>query len=57
MIHFLLIQNKAESVKAPKFNVTDYYSKQKGSPNNIAHRAQPNGTIMVLKGGKRPMSL
>ena len=57
MTHFLLIQNKAESVKASKFNVTDYYSKQKGSPNNIAHRAQPNGTIMVLKGGKRPMSL
>ena len=39
-----------ESVRAAKFKVPDYCSKQKASSNNIMERrAQPNGTIMASK--------
>ena len=39
-----------ESVRAAKFKVPDYFSKQKASSNNIMERrAQPNGTIMASK--------
>ena len=39
-----------ESVRAPKFKLPDYCSKQKASSNNIMeHRAQPNGIIMASK--------
>ena len=39
-----------ESVKAPKFKVPDYSSKQQASSNNIMERrAQPNDTIMAWK--------
>ena len=39
-----------ESVRAPKFKLPDYCSKQKASSNNIMeHRAQSNGIIMASK--------
>ena len=39
-----------ESVRASKFKVPDYCSKQKASSNNIMERrARPNGTIMASK--------
>ena len=39
-----------ESVRAAKFKVLDYCSKQKASSNNIMElRAQPIGTVMASK--------
>ena len=39
-----------ESVRAPKFKLPDYCSKQKASSNNIMEvRAQSNGIIMASK--------
>ena len=39
-----------ESVRAPKFKLPDYCSKQKVSSNNVMeHRAQSNGIIMASK--------
>ena len=47
-----------ESVRAPKFKVPDYCSKQKASSNNMMERrAQPNGTIMAAKLKPAPLSL